>query len=122
MEDEKRKYLRFECLVPVEFVRVEGAEDGMEHSQALLDEISREGIRVVMKMDPNFDPGTEVDLKVDIPERRMTTRVCGEVIWVKPKGKLFELGLRIKEMDKTTKSELLDLGYRQWREAEDKKK
>jgi hypothetical protein len=122
MEDEKRKYLRFECLVPVELIRIEGKELEAGSEAATLGEISREGLRVVMDVDLNFNPGTEVDLKVNIPERRLTSKVSGEVIWSKSKGKICQLGIRIKAMDKAAKSELLDLGYRHWRDAEDKKK
>jgi hypothetical protein len=122
MGEEKRKYLRFECLVPIELVRVEGMTSEAAKKKAVLDEISREGLHVVMDVDLNFDPGAELDLKVNIPERRMTTRVSGEVMWAKPKGHRCELGVRIKAMDKAAKSELLDLGYAKWREAEAAKK
>jgi hypothetical protein len=121
MSEEKRKFLRFECLVPVEFVRVEGRDLETGRKIATLDEISREGLRVVMDVDLNFSPGTEVDLKINIPDRRLTSRVCGEVMWVKPKGKHYELGIRIKSMDKIAKSELLDLGYEKWRDTPDEK-
>jgi len=120
MGEEKRKFLRFECLIPIEFIRIEGRVLG-EGRKACLDEISREGIRLVMDVDLKFAPGTEIDLKVNIPDRKLTSNVCGEVMWVRPKGERYELGVRIKDMDKAIKSELLDLGYEKWREtAEDK--
>jgi hypothetical protein len=119
MSEDKRKFLRFECLIPVEFVRVEGQRLDAGRKMATLDEISREGLRVVMDVDLNFAPGAEVDLKVNIPDRRLTSNVCGEVMWVRPKGKRYELGIRIKDIDKVIKSELLDLGYRNWRETGD---
>jgi len=109
MGEEKRKYLRFECLVPVEFIRVEGQEVDERRREACLDEISREGIRLVMDVDLNFPPG------------RLTSKVLGEVMWVRPKGDRYELGIRIKRMDTAIKSEIMDLAYDQWREsAEDK--
>jgi hypothetical protein len=125
MGEEKRKYLRFECLVPVEFIRIEGRDLDARRKVATLDEISREGLRVVMDVDLNFRRGAEVDFKVNIPERRLTSKVSGEVMWVKPMGKRYQLGIRIKTMDKVTKSELLDLGYKKWRDTtddEDRKK
>jgi len=121
MGEEKRKYLRFECLVPVEFIRVEGQEVDERRREACLDEISREGIRLVMDVDLNFPPGAEIDFKVNLPERRLTSKVLGEVMWVRPKGDRYELGIRIKRMDTAIKSEIMDLAYDQWREsAEDK--
>jgi Tfp pilus assembly protein PilZ len=78
-----------------------------------------------MDVDLNFRRGAEVDFKVNIPERRLTSKVSGEVMWVKPMGKRYQLGIRIKTMDKVTKSELLDLGYKKWRDTtddEDRKK
>jgi len=123
MSEEKRKYLRFECLVPVKFIKIEGAVHQSE--EATVSNVSREGLQVVLDLNLDFDPGTDLDFKINIPEKKMTSKVSGEVIWSKPRGKKLQVGFKIKEMDKLMKSELLDHGYTRWREkkkAQEKKK
>jgi hypothetical protein len=114
MPDDKRKYLRFECLVPVEDVKIEGGETATK--AAVLDNVSRDGIHIVIDLDFGFSPGHDINFNVDIPEKKVDSKIHGEVLWTRPKGKKLEVGLRIKKMDKATKSELLDLGYTRWRE------
>ena len=114
MPDDKRKYLRFECLVPVEDVKIEGEETTTK--AAVLDNISREGFRIIIDLDFGFSPGHDIDFRVDIPDKKVDAKIHGEVLWTRPKGKKIEVGLRVKKMDKATKSELLDVGYARWRE------
>ncbi len=113
MSEEKRKYLRFECLVPVELVEVDA--DGQPGNPALIDNVSREGVRVVLEMGMDFGPGKDLTFKVHGPESRKNCSLKGEIVWIKPKGKKVEIGLRIKDMENCTKSELLDMGYEHWR-------
>jgi c-di-GMP-binding flagellar brake protein YcgR len=116
MVEEKRKFLRFECLVPVDHIKIEGKN--RKAKKAALFDISREGLRLTLDLDFSFNRGNDVDFKVNIPEKKISSTVTGEVIWSKPKGKKLELGLKIKNMDKAAKSELLDLGYSRWREMQ----
>jgi hypothetical protein len=113
MPEEKRKYLRFECLVPVELIEVD--ENGQPGNPALIDNVSREGIRVVLEMGMDFGPGKDLTFKVHGPESHKNCSLKGEIVWIKPKGKKVEIGLRIKDMENCTKSELLDMGYDRWR-------
>jgi hypothetical protein len=118
MPEEKRKYLRFECLVPVDLVEVD--ENGQPGNPAFIDNVSREGVRVILDMGAEFGPGKDLTFKVQGPESRQNCSLTGEIVWVKPKGKRVEIGLRIKDMGNCTKSELLDMGYNQWRKEKAK--
>jgi len=120
MAKEKRKYLRFECLVPVGNIKVEGKVDKI--SQASVQDISREGLRLVLDLVFCFDPGSDIDFKVKIPEQKTPSKVKGEVMWCKPKGRKLQVGLKIKNMSKATKNELLDVAYSRWREQLEKTK
>jgi c-di-GMP-binding flagellar brake protein YcgR len=115
MAKEKRKYFRFDCPVPVHLIQIEGGKRVVK--KATLDEISREGLKLTFSFDLDLRPGSEVDFKLNIPEKRLTSKVLGEIVWSKPKGKKLEMGLKIKDMDKILKSELMDLVYAKWREA-----
>jgi c-di-GMP-binding flagellar brake protein YcgR len=118
MAKEKRKYFRFDCPVPVNLIQIEGGKRVVK--KATLDEISREGLKLTFSFDLDLRPGSEVNFKLNIPEKRLTSKLLGEIVWSKPKGKKLEMGLKIKDMDKILKSELMDLVYAKWREAKAK--
>jgi len=115
MAKEKRKYFRFDCPVPVNLIQIEGGKRLVK--KAMLDEISREGLKLTFSFDLDLRPGSEVNFKLNIPEKRLTSKLLGEIVWSKPKGKKLEMGLKIKDMDKILKSELMDLVYAKWRET-----
>jgi c-di-GMP-binding flagellar brake protein YcgR len=118
MAKEKRKYFRFDCPVPVQLIRIEGGKRVVQ--KATLDEMSRDGLKLTFSFNLDLRPGSEVNFKLNLPEKRLTSKVIGEIIWIKPKGKKLEMGLKIKDMSKILKSELVDLVYTKWREAKAK--
>jgi hypothetical protein len=113
MSEEKRKFIRFECVIPIELVEIEGTT-GTE-AEALIEDISREGLRLILDLGLDFGPGRDLCFQMYNPDMKKTCLVTGEIIWAKSKGNKVEIGLKIKTMEKCTKSELLDLGYTQWR-------
>jgi len=113
MAEEKRKYLRFEILIPVEKIRIEG--ENRPSDKAMLESISREGIGLLYEGDFPLKPGDRVDFTVSIPDRKMMSDVRGRLIWSKPRGYYLEIGLKILDIDKSVRSVLLDLGYSRWR-------
>ncbi len=119
MADEKRKYLRFECLVPVEDIKVSGG-DAQPKKAALLD-VSRDGLHIIVDLDFGLTPGRNVDFNISIPDKNVDTRVTGEVMWTRPKGGHIEVGIKITNMNAAAKSELLDIGYLHWQEERRKK-
>jgi hypothetical protein len=113
MTDEKRKYLRFECLVPVDEIHVQGLNGSP--GKVAVDNISREGVRIVMDVDVAFNPGLDLDFTLSRPEKKNPIAIRAKVIWSRPKGNRFEVGMRILNMDKAAKAELLEMGFDQWR-------
>jgi len=117
MSKEKRKFIRFECLFPAEVVKIEGKK-GMA-KEIKVNNISREGLRLVLSFD--FSPGSDIDMSIVIPGKRASALVSGEIVWSRWKEDKWELGVRIKDIDKGAKSELLDLSYAKWLTKMEKK-
>ncbi|MHB8055530.1 MAG: PilZ domain-containing protein [Candidatus Aminicenantales bacterium] len=113
MEDDKRKYLRFECLIPIDLMEIDDSIS--DHKEALIDNVSREGIRLVFDLGRAFREGDSLSFQIQNPDEKRTCRMTGEVVWARPLGKKVEVGLRIKNMERCSKSELLDMGYNAWR-------
>jgi hypothetical protein len=113
MSEEKRKYIRFECLVPVEVVEIE--EPRAEAGSAVIENVSREGIRVVLDMEAKLKPGSGLQFKIHNPEEGRSCSLNGEVIWAQSRSGKLEVGLKIKDVDECAKAELLEIGYEQWR-------
>ena len=116
MTEDKRKFLRFEVLIPVELVEIDGIRG--DDAQAVLDDISREGMRVILDMDSPFGTGSELNFKVHNAEKNQTFSVTGEVVWSKPSGEKVEIGLKIKAIKNATKADLLDMGYSRWKDEQ----
>jgi hypothetical protein len=118
MSEEKRKFLRFECLVPVELVKVE--KPAAKRGEAVIENVSREGLRVVLDLGGDLQPGADLQFKMHSPERGRSCSLKGQVIWAKAKGGKVEVGLRISNADDCAKAELLEIGYDQWRKDKGK--
>jgi hypothetical protein len=116
MTEDKRKYLRFECLIPVEEIESQGL-NGKVHEVAL-DNISREGVRLIMDVDTAFTPETNVKFRISLAADRDPIFIQGTVMWSRPKGDRFEIGVRILDMDKAAKAELLEIGFERWKEEQ----
>jgi hypothetical protein len=116
MTEEKRKYLRFEVIVPVDLIEIDGING--EEAEALLDNVSREGMRLILDMESPFGPGSELNFTVPNAEKCKSCAVTGEVVWRKPKGDKIEIGLKIKSIENCTKAELLDMGYSRWKDEQ----
>jgi Tfp pilus assembly protein PilZ len=113
MTEDKRKFLRFECLIPIDLLEI--GDSGASAEEAFLDNVSRDGLRVVFDLGHAFQKGEDVNIQIRKPVEQQACQITGEVIWSKPVGKKLEVGLKIKKMEKCTKSELLDMGYDAWR-------
>jgi len=115
MPKEKRKSLRFKCLLPAELAGLEGKES--LEAKATASDFSREGMKLSIDF-INLKPGSNMDLRLYCPEKKEFTSLSGEITWKKwVKGKL-EVGIKIKEMDKISKSEILNWIFPRWLEKE----
>jgi len=112
--EEKRKFIRFDCVVPI--VVIEVRNEAGDEGEAFLDNMSREGMRIVVSLaGANFGPGAELKFQFLHPDQKTLSVACGEIIWSRSKGDKVEVGLKIRSMEKAAKAALLDLGYARWR-------
>jgi len=118
MGTDNRKYIRFECVVPVDVVEVEG--ETPEKKGAEIENVSREGLCLVLSFNTDFIPGKDLDFEVRNPDDKTKSNVKGEVIWSRSRGDKIEVGLKIRDMEKGLKARLLDLGYAAWLEEQKK--
>jgi hypothetical protein len=119
--DEKRKSLRFDCVLPAEVVEIKGKKNLI--GRATVKDFSNIGLKLTVNF--NLDPRSPMDLKLYLPEKKLTTSVSGEISWSRFKDKKLEIGLKIKDMDKKLKKEILDWISPSWTqetEEETKKK
>jgi c-di-GMP-binding flagellar brake protein YcgR len=118
MKEEKRKYTRSQCVLPAEVIKIEGKDHISIRTTA--HDLSDEGLKLTVNL--NLDPGSTVDLKLYLPEKKLSTLLSGEIIRVKSIDKKLEVGLRIKDIDDKLKSELLSWVFPKWQETEKEKK
>ena len=118
MEEEKRKSTRSQCVLPVEVIKIEGKDHIAIRTTA--HDLSDEGLKLTVNF--NLDPGSTVDLKIYLPEKKLSTLLSGEIIRVKSIDKKLEVGLKIKEIDNKLKSEILSWIFPKWQETEVEKK
>ncbi len=117
--EEKRKFLRFECSIPSEVISIEGRRHFVDKTAVL--DFSREGLKLCIDfMAPK--PGTSTHLKLYIPEKQMVAPLFGKVTWSKFTNNKLEIGLKIEEMQKTSKDEILSWLFPKWIEKEKNKK
>lgn len=120
VDKEKRKYLRSKCMLPAELVDSEGRS--IVSGRVKVKDFSHEGLKLSVNF-AQLKPGSSVDLKVYLPEKKITTSLSAEVTWDKYADSKLELGLKIKDMAKETKAEILRWLFPSWVTLEtDKKK
>jgi hypothetical protein len=118
MGKERRKYIRFECLLPVEVTKVEGVNGLSEKSR--IEDFSRSGLKLILNLDFDFVPGSKLDLNCSMPGKTDAETASAEVIWSRKEGNRWELGLRIFDMAPQTRCEILDTCYAKWQEKKKK--
>lgn len=117
MGAEKRRFLRFECLIPVE-VSTPGTTRLLE--RASVHDLSTEGLKLAINLD--LKTGTPMEIKLSLPEKNLSAYVSGEIAWSRSTENNIEVGLKIKKIDKKVKSELLNYLFPQWVEKKKREK
>jgi len=118
MEKEKRKSARSQCVLPAEVIKIEGKDHISIRTTA--HDLSDEGLKLTVNL--NIDTGSTMDLKLYLPEKKLSTLLSGEIIRVKSIDKKLEVGLKIKKIDNKLKSEILSWISPKWQEADTEKK
>ncbi|HEX2695857.1 MAG TPA: PilZ domain-containing protein [Acidobacteriota bacterium] len=114
MENDQRKFLRFECMLPAEIIKVE-EQDGRAE-KARIDDFSRGGLKLVLNLDFNFIPGSKIELKCSLPDKADAAQARAETVWSRNEGGTWSLGLKILDMDPEARAKVLDSCYSQWQE------
>jgi hypothetical protein len=117
MGEEKRNFLRFECLIPVE-ISTPGSTRLLE--RATVHDLSSEGLKLAINLD--LETGTPLEIKLNVPGKELSAYVSGEVAWTRSTKDNIEVGLKIKKIDKKIKSELLNYLFPQWVEKKKREK
>jgi len=114
MDNEKRKFRRFECLLPADVTKVEHLAGLSEKGQ--IEDFSREGLKLVLSLDFDFVPGSMIEMNFSSPGKETAESVSGEVVWSRNDGNKWQLGLKIREMTAETRSQILDTCYSGWQD------
>ncbi|MCM8824022.1 MAG: PilZ domain-containing protein [Candidatus Omnitrophica bacterium] len=109
MFGERRRFLRFDVPLRVE---VKKSEEVFIVGQTR--NFSRDGFSLVVD-EPDFMPQNFLEARMELPPQRGFIDVYGEIIWKRQKDNKWEIGVKIKEIDKASKSEILDYAYDKWK-------
>jgi len=101
MDTDKRKYFRFNVELAVHYRQLESLK---AYKLTCTEDMSERGIRITLP--EYFEPGTLLELTIDIPHEEHGITAIGRIIWVKKDllMQVFTVGLalvHIKETDKT---------------------
>ena len=112
MFDDRRKYLRFDIPLKVEY-EVEGGSKN--YTTGVTANFSREGINLVTQQF-DYDPSNTVELKLQHPTKESYIVLSGDVVWKRQVDDKWYAGLRLRQMDKGDKSDILGYAYDRWLE------
>jgi len=107
MLDRRRKFLRFNFAVDVEFKTSGDSFSGRTNN------VSRDGISFILQS-CNVDTGSPFQFQIQNPQRKATIKACGNIAWKKQMGDECHLGLHFKDINKIDKSDILDSAYDNW--------
>ena len=118
-DEDKRESLRFDCVLPAEVVELKGKKNIV--GRTTVKDFSNRGLKLAVNL--NLEPRSPMELKLYLPEKKLTTSVSGEISWSRFKDKKLEIGLKIRDMDKKLKKEILDWISPSWtQESKEEKK
>lgn len=120
MRGERRKYFRSKCLLPAEVLKLEDKNDLTK--RVTVQDFSQEGLKLSINF-IHLIPGSSIDLKLYVPEKKLSTILSAEIAWAKFADNRLELGLKTKQLDKEPKEEILNWVFPRWikKEGEEEK-
>ena len=104
MTAERRKDKRYKCLLPAHVLQAEGKDKLVQRTS--VHDFSRGGCKLIVNI-ITLDPGSDIELELYVPEKGLKTPLRAEVAWKKMSGDRMEIGLKIKDMKKGAKKEIL---------------
>jgi c-di-GMP-binding flagellar brake protein YcgR len=113
---EKRKFMRFDVSIEVEYmvpgngVPVEGI--------SVTRNLSREGMQI--SVSSKLVPGTELEIKLRIPEDAAPVYTKGDLVWVEKAEVRTEsnAGVKFTQMSPFDRNRILDHVYKEWVEQQ----
>ena len=118
VSEEKRKSYRLKCFLPAQVLKAGGKSTFVD--KATIHDFSGEGLKLILSL--NLNPGSHIDLKLFLPEKKLSTSLSGEIIWSRCSGNKMEVGLKINNMDEKAKDEVINWFYPVWLKEEIKTK
>ena len=102
--EDRRKYRRYKCFLPAEVLKAEGKDKFIE--RASVHDFSRGGLKLIISFIA-LAPGSNMKLKLYVPEKDLITSLKAEIEWKKFLKDKLEVGLKIIDMEEETKSEII---------------
>ncbi|MFW6124368.1 MAG: PilZ domain-containing protein [Acidobacteriota bacterium] len=107
---ERRKHFRFGCSC---FGEARFENSSVE--KISIKNISYEGLKVLIGR-RELSVGDEIEVRVDIPGKRVYPLVTGKIRWINSVKEGTELGIKLHNMAQSIKRELIDYGFSVWRD------
>jgi c-di-GMP-binding flagellar brake protein YcgR len=112
MQAERRRYIRFDIPLDITF---KPAEDEVPYASGTIKNFSRDGCCIESKsLDMTLKENLE--LRVRHPKKDVLIAATGDIVWKQCVNGTWLAGIRILEMDKEAKSEIMDFAYDIWME------
>jgi c-di-GMP-binding flagellar brake protein YcgR len=113
---EKRKFMRFDVSVEVEYM-VPGNSAPIE-GISVTRNLSREGMQLTINT--KLVPGTELEIKLRIPEDSAPVYAKGDVVWINKAEEKSETdaGIKFTQMSPFDRNRILDHVYKEWVEQQ----
>lgn len=110
MERERRKFMRFNIPLAVEF---KSAADRSGSSTGTTINFSRSGL-CFEASSLNYDQNDLMELQVKMPMQDSFISVTGDLTWIKKSGSGCLAGLSFRQIDSEAKNDILDHAYEAW--------
>ena len=110
-DSERRKYLRFEAPLDLEYRTL---TLNPIFGKALARDLSREGVRMGVKQ--SLPMGTPIELCMNVPGDNLPVFATGKVAWADG----LEAGIRLVKISQTDRTRVLEYVYREWLKASKK--
>lgn len=116
VSNEKRKSYRLKCLFPAEVLKA--GSNQMFIDKGTIHDFSRDGLKLAINF--KLKPGSQMEVKLFLPEQKLSTSLSGEIMWSRCSGNKMEVGLKINNMDQQAKDEVLNWAFPAWLKEEKK--
>ena len=102
--EDRRKRRRYKCLLPAEVLKAEGKDKFIK--RASVHDFSSGALKLIINF-ITLDPGSNMELKLYVPEKEFKTSLKAEIVWKKFSDDKLEIGLKIIDIEEGTKDEII---------------